>query len=62
MSRLIYSAGFSGAGIIPIREQTHPQIRLPKGVTKVLNSVNTDGDSSRMLELTFGAMNDSQHA
>ena len=28
--------GFFRGGFEPIREQTHPQIRLPKGVTEVL--------------------------
>lgn len=32
-------SGFFRGGIQPIREQTHPQIRLPKGVAKVLEHV-----------------------
>jgi hypothetical protein len=43
MSGLIYSAGFSGAGLGPDREQTHPQIRLPKGVAEVLEIFQHQG-------------------
>lgn len=54
--------GFFRGGIDPDREQTHPQIRLPKGVTERLEVSSVDGDSSRILESTFGVLNDCKHA